>query len=191
MVIALIIVSIVLLLSIFLNSILLKMVRNAVNTLVDIDKAEEELAFLSGEIDIPEEDIAAKFPDAIMLCHLEKNTTSEDTIKIVDISSYEKNHVIGLTYLVQPQLFDDLKSAVNTDAIKERVLRKLCEEYEVNLDDTDNEFMEQLLEQAMAEVMDEEYTIDEEHGTMTRPLLPHCTVYQLKDGRWLWRQESS
>lgn len=189
MIVALIIVSVILLLSILLNLFLLIMVHNAVNTLVDIDKVEEELAFLSGEIDIPEEDIAAKFPNAIVLCHLEKNISSEDTTKIVDISNYEKNHIIGLTYLVQPQLFDDLKSAVNADAIKERVFRRLCEEYDINPNDTDNEFIEQLLEQAMAEVINEEYSIDEEHGTMTRPLVPHCTVYQLKDGRWLWRQE--
>ena len=152
---------------------------------------EEELLFAEGEIDIPEDKIQQKFLDAILLCHLERNNQDDSTWKIVDTSSYNKNHIIGLTYFVQPQLFDDLKATVNEDTLRERAKEKIIDAIGDEYEDADLDFLDDLIDEAMEELMGDKYDIDEEHGTMTRPLLPHCTVYQLKDGRWLWRQEPS
>lgn len=168
------------------------MLRNLILTAMQIDELTEELAFVQGETDIPDELIDQKFLDAILLCHIEKNPFDGDVWKILDTSSYQKNHVIGLTYFVQPQTFEDLKNAISSDNVKDRVRQQVIEAiYDDDEDEIDEDFIDEIIEQAYNEIMNEEYDIDEEHGTMTRPLLPHCTVYHLKDGRWLWRQESS
>lgn len=189
--IALIIVSICLAIAGCFCFILIKILKHLLDTLIEEQQMEEELAFVEGEIDIPEERIAQKFPNAIMLCHLEKNEFDDSTWKIVDTSSYSKNHIIGLTYFVQPQLFDELKATVSDDAIRDRAKEKVLDAIGDDYEDADMDFLDELIDEAMEELMGDKYDIDEEHGTMTRPLLPHCTVYHLKDGRWLWRQESS
>ena len=189
--IALIVISVFLVLSFLLNIICWKMLRNLVNTVLQIDELSEELAFVQGEADIPEEAIDQKFINAILLCHIEKNPFDGDVWKIVDTSNYEKNHIIGLTYFVQPDTFEDLKNAVSVDKIKDNVRQKIIDAIYDEDDAVDEDFIDEIIEQAYDEIVEEDYDIDEEHGTMTRPLLPHCTVYHLKDGRWLWRQESS
>ena len=191
MVVALIITSVFLVLSLLLNIIFWRMLHNLINAVMQIDEFSEELAFVQGETDIPEEAIEQKFINAILLCHIEKNPFDGDVWKIVDTSSYEKNHIIGLTYFVQPDTFEDLKNAVSVDKIKDNVRQKIIDAIYDEDDEIDEDFIDEIIEQAYDEIMDEDYDIDEEHGTMTRPLLPHCTVYHLKDGRWLWRQESS
>jgi hypothetical protein len=125
------------------------------------------------------------------LCHLEKNLdpNDESTTKIVDISSYPKNHIIGITYFVQHQLFSDLKDSVKMDNLKEKVLNEFMKDHDIDPDEADMDFINELVDNSIKEVMQEEYDIDETGGAMTRPLIPNCTVYQLKDGRWLWRQE--
>lgn len=188
---ALIIVSVFLAISVVFNLIFLHMLRNLILAVMQIDELQEELAFVQGETDIPDELIDQKFLDAILLCHIEKNPFDGDVWKIVDTSSYEKNHIIGLTYFVQPDTFEELKNAVSVDKIKDNVRQKIIDAIYDEDDEIDEDFINELIEQAYDEIVEEDYDIDEEHGTMTRPLLPHCTVYHLKDGRWLWRQESS
>ncbi len=189
--IALIIISVFLVLSLLLNIIFRKMLHNLINAVMQIDELSEELAFVQGEADIPEEVIEQKFINATLLCHIEKNPFDGDVWKIVDTSSYEKNHIIGLTYFVQPDTFEELKNTVSVDKIKDSVRQKIIDAIYDKDDEVDENFIDELIEQAYDEIVEEDYNIDEEHGTMTRPLLPHCTVYHLKDGRWLWRQESS
>ena len=191
MVVALIITSVFLALSLLLNIIFWRMLHNLINSVIQIDELSEELAFVQGEADIPEEAIEQKFINAILLCHIEKKPFDGDVWKVIDISSYEKNHIIGLTYFVQPDTFEELKNAVSVDKIKDNVRQKIIDAIYDEDDEIDEDFIDEIIKQAYGEIMDEKYDIDEEHGTMTRPLLPHCTVYHLKDGRWLWRQESS
>lgn len=188
---ALIIVSVFLAISIVVNLIFLHMLRKLILAVMQIDELTEELAFVQGETDIPDELIDQKFLDAILLCHIEKNFLDDNVWKIVDTSNYQKNHIIGLTYFVQPQTFEDLKNAVSSDNIRDQVRRKIIDAIYDNDEDVDEDFIDEVIDQAYGEIMNEEYNIDEEHGTMTRPLIPNCTVYHLKDGRWLWRQESS
>lgn len=190
MVVGLIILSVLLLISILGNIIMYHMLKALVKLTNEFEYAEQELAFCNGEIEIPESEIEQKFPNAIIMCHLEQNKISNEILKIVDISSYEKNHIIGLTYLVQPQFFDDLKAQFRSPDMKKELKRRILEENECDPDEIDDEYLTSLLDGAIQEVLGEEYNFDEEEGTMTRPLLPNCTVYQLKDGRWLWRQES-
>lgn len=192
MIVAIIILGIFLLISILFNLASLKTLFNVMQEIKDLDDLREEYDFLNGDIDIAEDRIAQKFPNTILLCHIEKNSDSNDdsTTKIFDISNYAKNHVIGLTYFVQPQLFEDLKSSTNADAMRDRLRAQFLKDHSINPDEADEEFVNQLIDDAMKEVMNEGYFIDEANGAMTRPLIPNCTVYQLKDGRWLWRQES-
>ena len=168
---------------------LARLLKTLLTSLKMEDEFEEELAFTQGIIDIPEERIAQKFEDAILLCHVEQKPLDYNITKIVDTSNYMKNHVIGLTYFVHPQMFQELKYYIDDDQIRERmrsaILERLPDDEEI-----DEDFINELINRAMEKLAEDgEYQIDEEYGTMTRPLLPHCTVYQLKDGRWLWRQE--
>ena len=145
----------------------------------------EELEFLQGEIDIPEERIAQKYTDAIVLFNTaaDPDAQTTDVTKIVDTSCYLKNKVIGLTYLVPEQMLDEIKEAISHADIKERVITQLQQLYpELDLDGADSDFLENLMDGAIDEVLEEE--------TQTQPLIPHCTVLQLTDGRWIWRQES-
>ena len=188
MTIALVIISVLLVISILGNMILWRMLKTVVKLVNELTNAEQELAFCNGEIDIPEADIEQIFPNAIIMCHLEKNTLSSDeTLKIVDISSYEKNHLIGLTYLVQPQFFDSLKAQFQSPDMRNELKRRIMESGEYDPEELDDEYLAQILNDAIQEVLGDEYHFDENEGTMTRPLIPNCTVYQLKDGRWLWR----
>lgn len=189
MITAIIILSAVLALALLIIFVLYKIVRVLVTGMTEIEQLQEELAFVQGKIDIPEEQIAQKFLDVILLCHIEKNPNNGETWKIVDTSNYMKNHIIGLTYFVQPQLFDEIKNAVNEDNLREQIRADIIQELQLDENELDSDFVNDILNQAMNELVEDNYQIDEEHGAMTRPLLPHCTVYQLKDGRWLWRQE--
>lgn len=191
MVLVICVLSIMLILSIVLITLLLRALKNIFKGIQEREDLEEELAFLQGEIDIDEDRILRKFPDAILLCHLEQDPSlgESDTIKIFDISNYSKNHIIGLTYFVQPQFFEDLKNSVKMKQMRDRLRQKFMEDNDIDPDEADIDFINSILDEAIGEVLEEEFLFDEKAQTMTRPLLPHCTVYQLKDGRWLWRQE--
>ena len=182
MVIAIIILSILLAAAGLVILVLITLCKRLLGQMIDIYNIQEEIAFLQGEIDIPEEDIAQKFRNATIIYNVEKDTLSTGVQKIVDISNYEKNHLIGLTYLVQPQMFDELKAEISSDAVQEEVRRRILEEEDI--DENDLDFLNDLIKDAV----DEEFGAEGE--IMARPLLPNCTVYLLKDGRWLWRQES-
>lgn len=191
MLIAIIILGILLLGSILFNISSFRALFNLMREINELDELREEFDFLNGDAEIAEDRIAQKFPNAIILCHLEKNIdpNDESTTKIVDISSYPKNHIIGITYFVQHQLFSDLKDSVKMDNLREKILNQFLEDRDIDPDEADMDFINELVDNSIKEVMQEEYDIDETGGAMTRPLIPNCTVYQLKDGRWLWRQE--
>lgn len=193
MVIALVIISILLLLSLLFNIFFLKMIKQLSDVIIQINELSEELAFSQGTVNVPEEAIAHKFLNATIICYIKKNPVDGETWKIIDVSSYEKNHIIGLTYFVQPQIFEDIKSAIGIDQIKDKI-RPLIEEAlraeaEDDDEEVDEEFIDSVIEQAYEEIMKTDYLVDEENGEMIRPPIPHCTVYQLKDGRWLWRPQ--
>lgn len=190
MLIAIIVLSILLLGSILFNLSSLRALFNIMREVRELDQLREEFDFFNGDADIAEDKIAQKFPNAIILCHLEKNINPQDDsmTKIIDISSYKKNHIIGITYFVQHQVFADLKDSTKMDALRKKVFDELVEEHNIDPEDADIDFLNQIIDETIEEVLGEEYG-DDASETLTRPLIPNCTVYQLKDGRWLWRQE--
>jgi len=151
-----------------------------------IRKTNEEISFLEGKSDFPNNKIQRKFLDVTLLYRVEFRPDYADMTKIFDISNYEKNNVIGLIYFVQKQTFDDLIKMTRGDAVRDSLIRRIQEQYGVAADE---EVIEDLMQQAEALISQEE-RMRQESGLIIRPLIPHCTVYQLKDGRWVWRPES-
>lgn len=164
------ILSILLFIAGFIIFSLLKSEERLFNYFIRIKNAQQELAFFNGEINIPEEDILQKFVNVTLFYNIEKDSSIQGIHKIIDLSSYEKNNVIGLTYLVQPQIFNELYSAINLDNFKEYFLQQ------ENISENDFKNILKSLE-------------DNEDTIVAQPFIRNCTVYQLKDGRWLWRQE--
>ena len=181
--IAIIILSILLGISIFVIVMLIRAVFQLMQAAIEADKLAEEIAFTEGNYEIPEEEILNKYPNAILLCSLAKNPFNDDTLKITDISNYNKNHVIGLTYLVQPQLYDDIRKDFDSPQIRNRLRQSIITEQGLDPEEADLEFIDKIIEESIQE------TFSEYNGTLVKPLMPHCIVYQLKDGRWLWRSE--
>ena len=146
-------------------------------------KTEEEYNYFSGNIDIEDDKIAQKFTDVFLIHRVEANPDlGENIIKAVDVSKYAKNHIIGITNFVQPQFFQEVKEIVTSDKMRERLRRELLRECPEAQDDTD--FVDEIIDEAIAQVL------NEENSTLgTQPIIPHCTVIQLKDGRWMWRPE--
>jgi hypothetical protein len=112
-----------------------------------LEDMDEEVNFLVGNIDIPEEKIEKKFLNVMIFYQIEQKDV-QSPVKIFDTSQYEKNHLIGLTYFVQPQMFQQLKTQFGVRALR-----------------VDN------------------------GQEVVRAFLGNCRVYQLKDGRWLWRSD--
>jgi len=189
MIIAIIILGILLVISILFNLASFRTLFAVMRDIRDLENLREEYDFINGDVEIDENRIANKFPNTILLCHVEKNHDPKDTstTKVVDISSYPKNHVIGITYFVQHQFFSDLKDSVKMDELRNHLRAEFIEDHP---EEDDLEFIDKMIDEAIHETLGGEYNIDEAGGAMTRPLIPNCTVYQLKDGRWLWRQES-
>ena len=120
----------------------------------------DELDFLEGKDNaFPQKDIQCKYENVLLLYNIQRGTT-EYTV-IVDTSKYEKNNLIGLTYLVPAADYDRLAKDV-----VHNVKRKIKEEYK----DEDIDFLE-----------------DSIKDTMNGTIIPMCDVYQLKNGRWIWR----
>ena len=151
MVIAIIILSIVATISILANILIisyLKHIFDKIKTFVQISKQLDALN-PNFSMDIDEKDCEAIYKDVNLIVTVEK---SEVTATSYDISSYEKNNIIGLTYFVQEQ---DLK-------------------------EMQQKFLKQIPEAA-------EMSPQEQQELFTKPeIIPHCDVYHLKDGNWLW-----
>ena len=179
MIIALITLSIVLLLSIAFNVKLAQMFFNTLNAMTSMQKEFEEVQFMEGYLDIPEEDILEKFENVSLVCQTVP-TENGEMMQVFDTSLYMKNKIIGLTYFVPKQDLDEVNNEIkNKSAIIEKIRRKLEEEGAEFNEDNEEEFQE-LAKQVI------EHIELEEHGP---PVLEHCTVCHLKDGRWIWRQE--
>lgn len=185
MIVAIILLGSLLIISIIFNLFLFRATRVLLNQIAENDNIAEEIAFMQGDYDIPEEEILNIYPNAILLCSLAKNSLNNDTLKITDISNYPKNHIIGLTYLVQPQLFEDIRKDFNSPQIRERLKQSIIDEQGLDPEEVDTEFLDEVIEESIQETFGEY----DENGTLTKPLMRNCTVYQLKDGRWLWRSE--
>lgn len=180
MILALIILCVILLGSLALNLICFRIISVTINEMIEADNFEEEMAFLNGEIDIDEDLIEKKFPNATILCQLKKNIINDDEVmKIFDISSYEKNHLIGLTYFVQEQDLNNLRRTMDSKSERQELYQHLLQTHEM-----DSESFERIADGVISEFFGEAT-----NEAMFHPLIPNCTVYQLKDGRWLWRQE--
>ena len=175
MVIAIISLSIILSISIIFNIIILKLFNRSLDTIITLNNEFEELEFMEGIADIPEEKVLQKFEDAILFCNTVPTKTDE-VLQIYDTSLYLKNKVIGLTYFVPEQDLIDIKHNLQSkrEDIEKQIRRTLAEH---QIEVTAQEF-EEIMKNAM-----------EQAQTAIVPLLPHCTVYQLTDGRWLWRKE--
>jgi len=128
----------------------------------ELIKTTEEIDFIQGRTDIPDKRILNKYLHVGIIYKVAKSATNSD-YKIFDVSEYEKNNVIGLTYFVQEQDFEMFKRKAIT-----RIMAG------IDLDELDDESRE-ILQAGLAQ--DNFISI-----------IDDCTVYQLKDGRWLWRE---
>lgn len=147
----------------------------------EIEQLNEEMAFYFGEGDFAEEDIVMKYENAIIFYNLQRMPKDKKwtTDKIVDTSLYLKYHIIGLTYFVQEQLANDINSDLTAE-LRERIMRKLAEKYEI---EEDSEVLDDIVNNAMAQ------ELKPRGDCLMHTFIPHCTVYYLRDGRWMWRQE--
>lgn len=144
--------------------ILVALLRKIMKQYIDMCNVFEELSFFDGdEPFFKDEDVAQRFENVVLLYNVQKGTT--DYSIIVDTSKYEKNNLIGLTYIVPAKDYEKLASDVHRN-IKGKVGNKL-EELEL-----DDEWMAKSIQEAMDGV-----------------LVPLCDVYQLKNGRWIWRSK--
>ena len=121
MVIALVIVSILLALIIFIDVIIAIAASAYWRREAEEAKLEEEFLFFNGDIEIPEEDIEKAYYNVLTVCKVEvKDDLPDDVIeKIIDVSQYEKNHIIGLTFFVQKQECEKLKAQLDESAEEE------------------------------------------------------------------------
>ena len=141
-----IVLGILLINAVFVIYLLLRAHKKVVDHFMEMMALEEEIDFMHGREEIPEEKIARKFVDVTLLCNVEKVNSLNQIEKIVDVSNYHKNKVIALTYFVQPHVFHELQASIGEAAESA----------------TEN---------------------------LITPI-PNCTVIQLKNGQWVWRQES-
>lgn len=180
MVIALITLSIVLLISILFNIQLGRMFVNTLNAMTDMQKEFEEIQFMEGNLDFPEEDIQEKFEDVSLVCRTVPSKDGE-MMQVFDTSLYMKNKIIGLTYFVPEQELQDVNSELRNNSDILRKIRRKLEEMGAEFTDTEEEqeYFQEIVNRAI------EYEKREEV-----PILEHCTVCHLKDGRWIWRQEN-
>ena len=174
MVIAIIILSILLLLSVLLCGKMGQMIFNMVGVIQGLRAEHETIMFMEGLTDIPEEDILYKFDDASLLCRTLPSKENE-VQQVFDTSLYMKNKVIGLTYFVPEQDLVEFKRNIQKDKDLERQLRR-----KLKLEGID------ISSEELNEILTQHPLMDEDSPP---PIITHCTVYCLKDGRWLWRQE--
>lgn len=180
MVIAVIILTIILFITLIYCIKVTKLFLNSLDAISSMNNDFEEIQFVEGFGDIPEEKILQKFEDAILFCKTIPSKT-DDMLQIFDTSLYMKNKVIGLTYFVPEQNLTEVKqNFINNKHDLKTNLRKHIERMGLEL--SDEEF-EALFHHAV-ENLDKD--IEE-----SIPLIPHCTVLLLKDGRWLWRKEGN
>ena len=176
MVIAIILLILILSVSATLNYILLRALGKAADAIITLQNEFDDLQFMEGMLDIPEEEILQKFDDAFLLCQTIP-IEGEDARQIFDTSLYLKNKVIGLTYFVPKQILKDVQQEVTTDAKVEEIIRRGLEENGIEVDE---ETFQLIFQEAK-----DQLELDD-----SPPIIPHCTVYQLKNGRWIWRQEN-
>ena len=175
MVIAIIVLILILSVSAVLNYILLRALGKAADAIIALQNEFTDLQFMEGMLDIPEEEILQKFDDAFLLCQTIP-VEEEDVRQIFDTSLYLKNKVIGLTYFVPKQLLESVQQEVTTDARIEEIVRRNLEENGIEVDEETFQIIFQETKKQLE--------LDD-----SPPIIPHCTVYQLKNGRWIWRQE--
>lgn len=179
MVIALITLSIMLLLSIAFNVRLAQMFLNTLNAMTSMQREFEEIQFMEGYLEFPDEEIMEKFEDVSLICRTVPSENDE-MMQVFDTSLYKKNKIIGLTYFVPEQTLNEVNSSLkDNDAMMKKIRRKL-EEMGAEFSDTEEEkaYFQEIVNRAM-----------EYENVQQVPRLEHCTVYHLKDGRWIWRQE--
>lgn len=142
---------------------LIMFLRKVLKNYFELCNIFDELAFIQGDNNtILQQEIKQKFEDTTLIYNVEKGTT--DYAIIVDTSKYLKNNLIGLTYLVPAHEYEQLAKDVIKN-IKDKVKDKYNEDIEP-----------QWLE-------------DSVHDTMDGVVIPHCDIYQLKNGRWIWRSK--
>lgn len=162
MIIAIVILSVLFIISLILNIFFIRVIRTCVNTFADIQNDLTTIQTLHSNKPIPEGMYEKKYPHADLIIDLEPENES-GIREIYDVSNYEKNRIIGLTQFVPQQELDSLEAASNI------AIRAFFE-------DEDEELNEEELDELFDEVTS---------GT----IIPDVTVYQLKGGQWLWRPE--
>ena len=142
--------------------ILIALLHKVMKLYFEMCEVFDELDFFDGNSQVfPQKDIERKYENVTLLYNIQKGT--EYSI-IVDTSKYEKNNLIGLTYLVPAADYDKLANDVMRN-----VKRKMKEEAGK---DADVDFIEETVQ-----------------DTMDGVLIPLCDVYQLKNGKWVWRSK--
>ena len=92
MVIAIISLSIMLFISIIFNIFIFKLFNRSLDRIITLNNEFEELEFMEGIADIPEEKILQKFEDATLFCNTVPTKTDE-VLQIYDTSLYLKNTI--------------------------------------------------------------------------------------------------
>ena len=163
MVIAIIVLSIILFISAVFGIFVSREYSTTLNAMRNMLKdIEEEYSFAP----IPEVEILNKFEDVNVLYYIQPYTDENDIFRIVDLSQYEKNNLISLTYFVQEQDYKKIQQSIRSPQIKEKIKRKVLEE--------------------TGELVDDDYLQEIMNSINTDFLIAqHCTVYQLCDGRWI------
>ena len=136
---------------------------SALNIISTIMKEMEEEYYPGA---IPESEILNKFEDVNVLYWIQPSANKNDPFRVVDLSQYEKNNLIALTYFVQEQDYNRIQQSIRSPQIKEKIKRKVYEETGEIIDDDE-------LQEVMNSI-NTDYLIAR-----------HCIVYQLNDERWI------
>ena len=163
MVIAIVVLSCFLFIAIMFGAYVCKEYNSALGIISTVIKDMEE-EYSPGII--PEAEILNKFEDVNVLYYVQPSTNKDDPFRIVDLSQYEKNNLIALTYFVQEQDYNRIQQSIRSPQVKEQIKRKVYEETGEIVDD---DYLQEIMDS-----IDTSYLIAR-----------HCIVYQLNDGRWI------
>jgi len=122
----------------------------------------DELNFFDGgEMPFKKNEVLYHYENVTLLYNIQRGTT--EYLTILDTSKYEKNNLIGLTYVVP---------AADYDKMAKEVEKHLRSKIADKMEDFDKDFLSNQI-----------------HETMDGVLIPLCDVYQLKNGRLMWRSK--
>lgn len=138
------------------------LLKRALKLYFEITGVFDELNFFDGgEAPFQKNEVLYHYENVTLLYNIQRGTT--EYLTILDTSKYEKNNLIGLTYVVPAADYDKMAKDVEKH-IRSKIADKL--------EDFDKDFLSEHI-----------------HETMDGVLIPLCDVYQLKNGRLMWRSK--